>query len=202
MRLPALVLVGLVGLLAEPTALKAQDENCREVTATARMARAPSRTALETARTSAGKSYRARLVFAFRSFQLHRTRQNAESLLSLIPADENQRLVVLTLGDNLCGEDMKAMSALDNVGEHLPREFSEAVILAPNYMRQYVAYALEAVLDPHNDFAVRMVKVCRNAHSELDSAVKQLPMESQIAFSKHILDIEHCKALAIPEAEQ
>src|SRR5262244_2588946 len=109
MRLPAFVFVGLVGFVALPRTLKAQDENCREVTATARMARAPSRTALEAARTSAGKSYRARLVFGFRSFQLHRTRQNAESLLSLIPADENQRLVVLTLGDNLCGEDMKAM---------------------------------------------------------------------------------------------
>src|SRR5229473_2809696 len=84
-------------------ASRAQEQNCKEVGAAAQMARAKSTRALNDLRKQAGESYLARLVFAYGFFHLHpKSKAAAESLLSLIPTDQSQQKVVLTLGDSLC----------------------------------------------------------------------------------------------------
>ncbi len=193
--------LSVVSAALAPASSAAQEANCREIAATARMARAPSMSALEVAKKIAGKSYRARLIFAYRSFQLRRTRAKAEELLSLIPGDENQQTIVMTLGDSLCdGESVKDMKTLSRVNEGVANEFTRAVILVPKFMSSYVAYSLVATQDPHSDFAVRMSKVCQQDHSAFVDALKRLPDNEQQSFSQHVMDADHCKALAVPEA--
>jgi len=143
------------------------------------------------------------LVYAYRAFQFHGTRSKAEALLNLIPTDEGQQTIVMTLGDSLCdGEPLKDMETLSRVNESFARELARAVILAPKFLQAYVAYSLVAVSDPHSDFAIRMSKVCQQDHSGFLNALKQLPDDKRHLFSQHVMDADHCKALALPEASR
>ena len=181
--------------------LPAQEANCREVAAVARMARARSMAAVDAAKRQSGESYRAHLVYAHRAFQLHGTRLTAETLLKLLPADEGQQTIVVTLGDSLCDrEPLKDMRTLSRVNETFAREVARAVILSPKFLPSYVAYSLVAVNDPHSDFAVRMSRVCQQDHSAFLNALKQLPDDKRHLFAQHVMDADHCKALARPEA--
>src|SRR5260370_35866461 len=102
-----LLVMTLVFVLIEPS--RAQEQNCKEIGAAAQMARAKSTRALNDARKQAGESYVARLVFAYRFLHLHpKSKTPAESLLSLIPTDNTQQKVVLTLADSLCDEETVA----------------------------------------------------------------------------------------------
>jgi len=156
---------------------------------------------LEESNQHSGDSYRARLVFAYRSFQLHRSRSKAEALLAFIPTDEDQQTIVMTLGDSLCdGEPLKDMETLSRVNESFASELARAVILAPKSMPAYVAYSLMAVNDPHSDFAVRMRKVCQQDHHAFLNALKQLPDNKRRLLAQHVMEADYCKAIAQPEA--
>src|SRR5260370_29618654 len=124
------------------------------------MASAKSTRALNELRKQAGESYLARLVFAYRFFHLHpKSKAAAESLLSLIPTDQSQQKVVLTLGDSLCDDESVAdMKALSAVNEGFARELAAAVVLRPRFLSSYLSYSTTAPEDPPADHAAHVHK--------------------------------------------
>lgn len=178
-------------------------QSCAETAAAAAMARAKTVHALTEASKQAGESYRARLIFAYRSFQLHPGKEAAQGLLALLPADDSEQITVMTLGDSLCDEESVGdMKTFSRVYEGLARALAKAVLLEQRSLPAYVRYALVATGDPHSDYAVQMKTVCQHAHLDFVGAVKQLPQDKQPLFAKHVMDPTTCRPLAIPEAER
>jgi hypothetical protein len=194
--------VVLTFLLAPCKVLTAQKSNCGEIDAMVKMARAISSAELAAHKLKAGDSYRARVVYATRLLELYPQKQDAAVLLlNLIPKDDEQHLMVMTLGDHLCGtESYHEMKLLGQLGERLPRDLARAVLLAPDKIPEYVAYSIASVQDPHSDYAVQMQKVCRAKHSEFVDAVAKLPWQKKDRFLKYVFDPEGCNALTLPEA--
>ncbi len=139
-----LLVMTLVFVFIKPS--RAQEQNCKEIGAAAQMARAKTTRAVNDARKQAGESYLARLVFAYRFFHLHpKSKAAAESLLSLIPADNTQQKIVLTLGDSLCDEESVAdIKVLARVNEGLAQGLAAAVLLSPRFLSSYVSYSTTA----------------------------------------------------------
>jgi hypothetical protein len=182
----------------------ARAQSCSEIASAAEMARARSLHTLTEASKRAGDSYRAHLVFAFRSFQLQpHNKGAAERLLRLIPVDDKQQEVLMTLGDSLCdGESLAEMTAMARVYEGFARELARAVLLVPSFLPSYVSYAATAVLDPHSEYAVEMKKVCRHAHADFIRAVKELPDHERQVFAKEVMNPNDCMVITLPEAEE
>ena len=180
-----------------------QEANCGEVAATARMARAKSLAALNAEKPKAGGTYRARVVFAARAFQLNpNSKHAAEMLLESIPKDDEQQRVLLELGDSLCdGESLSDMESLARVGDSMPESLARAVLIVPEQLRAYVAYALTSIQDPHSDYAVQMEIVCRAQRSEFIKSVGRLPSDQKTLFIKRVFNPDTCKALSLPESE-
>src|SRR5690349_10835009 len=89
-------------LLSYPVAL-AQTPSCGEISALARMARERSSARLTEEKRQVGESYRAQVVFAARRLELRSNDQSAAILLlNLIPKDDGQQAIWMTLGDSLC----------------------------------------------------------------------------------------------------
>ena len=185
------------------SAQEASNVPCNQVHTIARMALAKSYAALAREKHNAGSSYRAAIVYAARSFELQPSdRKNAVLLLNLLPQDDAQHATVMTLGDSLCdGESVAEMKSLSQLGERLGRNFAKAVLLVPDRLPGYIAYAPTSVHDPHSDYAVQMESVCRAKHSEFVKAVEGLPTDQRDWFVKHVLNPDGCHALALPEAE-
>jgi hypothetical protein len=183
--------------------LCAQEPSCSEVAAIAQMARAKSSVTLAVERQKSGDSYRARVVFATRSFALHpKDVKAAALLLTLIPNDTTQQTIWLTLGDSLCAaESVADMKSLDQLGKGLPRSLAKAVLLVPDKLPRYISYALTSVQDPHSDYAVQMQAVCQVDHPAFMKAVGELPSDKKDWFIKHVFNPDGCHALALPEAE-
>ena len=179
----------------------AQAQSCSEIASAAEMARAKSVHTLREASKRAGDSYRAHLIFAFRYFQLQpHNKGAAERLLTLIPADDAQQEVLMTLGDSLCGGESDAdMTAMARVYEGFARELAGAVLLVPSFLPSYVSYSTIAVLDPHSGYAVEMKRVCQNAHADFIHAVEQLPEDKRQVLAKEVMNPDSCKVLAVPE---
>jgi hypothetical protein len=93
------------------------------------------------------------------------------------------------------------MKSLGRVGDRLPRDLAQAVMLVPDRLPGYVAYAATSVHDPHSDYAVRMQTVCRAKHTEFLKAVEGLPTDQRSWFVNHVLNPDGCHVLALPEAE-
>ena len=182
----------------------AQESDCKRVVATAAMARANSVATLQKAKQQAGDDYRANLVFAYRNFLLrHRMKSAAERLLELIPKNEGQQEVVMTLGDSLCqGETPADMRSLSRVSEALARQFTKAVKLAPEFLPAYIGYSLDAVADSHSDYAVQMKCICQQNHQSFMEAIKRLPADKQDRFAKYVMKPNSCSVVAIPEAHE
>jgi hypothetical protein len=183
--------------------LSAQEPNCGEVVAMAKMARAKSSAAVTAEKQKAGDSYRAQVVFAARSFELRPMDKGAAlRLLNLIPVDDAQHTTWMTLGDVLCSPESAAeMKALGGLGDRLPHDLAKAVLLVPDKLPGYIAYAPTSVQDPHSDYAVQMQTVCRAKHPAFVKAVEGLPADKRDWFLKHVLNPDGCHALALPEAE-
>lgn len=184
-------------------ASSAQELNCDQAAAMARMARARSSAMVAAEKQKAGDSYRAQVVFAARSLELRpMDKKAAVLLLNLIPQDDAQHTTWMTLGDALCsGESAADMKSLGRLGEHLPRDLAKAVLLVPDKLPSYVSYAPTSVQDPHSDYAVQMQTVCRAKHPSFVKAVEELPADKRDWFVKHVLNPDGCHALALPEAE-
>jgi len=99
----------------------------------ARMVRAKSSKALEVEERKAGGNYRAQLVSAARSLELHPKDQRAATLLrTLIPKDDEQQTTWMTLDDSLRGaEPFSDMKSLARLRDWLPRDWAKAVLLVP-----------------------------------------------------------------------
>ncbi len=181
----------------------AEVPNCHEVVAMARMVRATSTNVLTAEKQKAGNSYREQLVFTTRLTELNPTdKQAAAQLLALVPQNDEQDVTWMTLGDSLCdSEPVSDMMSLGQLGERLPRDLAKAVLLVPEKLHDYVAYALTSTQDPHSDYAVRMQVVCRNKHAEFMKAVAGLSADKKNQFIKHVFNPDGCHALALPEAE-
>ncbi|MGA2349274.1 MAG: hypothetical protein ABSF70_02480 [Terracidiphilus sp.] len=195
--------VVLAFLLAPCKALPAQKPDCGEVAAMAKMARTISSAELVAEKKNAGDSYRAQIVFAARLSELDpQGHEAAVLLLNLIPKDDEQGHALMSLGDGLCGtESYRDMKQLGQIGEHLPRDWAKAVLLAPDKLPEFVAYSIISVRDPHSDYAIQMEKVCRVKHSEFVNAVAKLPLEKQQQFLKYVFSLDGCHALALPEGD-
>jgi hypothetical protein len=195
--------VVLTIFFASCNALLAQTSNCGEINAMARMAHVISSGELAAARLKAGESYRAQVVFAEMEFEFYPQKHDvALLLLNLIPKDDNERLVVMTLGDHLCDfETPHEMKSLNQIGNHLPRDLARAVMIAPEKLLEYVAYSLASVKDPHSDYALQMQKVCRARHTEFVEAIAKMPPEKMEEFLKYVFNPDGCDPLALPEGE-
>lgn len=184
--------------------LGAAAEDCKTVTALARMVRAKTAQELSAARDQAGEGYGARLVSAYRWFQLQpEVKGHAESLLGLIPKTDAEQQVLLTLADALCDQESPAdMIALSGMREGLSRELTLAVSRAPGFLLTYIRYSFIAVQDPHSDYAVQMVTVCQKLRPAFLHAVAQLGDEDRRIFTNRILNVQNCAAIARPEAQK
>jgi len=133
--------VVLALFLAPCKALFAQKSNCGEIDAMARMARAISSGELAANRSKAAESYRARVVFAEMQFEFYPQKHDvALLLLNLIPKDDDERHVVMTLGDHLCDfETPHEMKLLNQIGNHFPRDLAKAALIAPLLLRTRTA---------------------------------------------------------------
>lgn len=195
--------VVVLTLLIAPCKLwSAPKPNCGEIDAIAKMARAVSTAELTAHKLNAGESYRAQLVYAAKLIELAPQRQDAAVLLlNLIPKDEEQQHLLMTLGEHHCEtESYHEMKMLAQLQERLPRDFTRAVMMVPAKIPEYVAYSIISVDDPHSDYAVQMQKVCKINHAELFDAVAKLPREKRDRFLKYVFDLDGCNALTLPEA--
>jgi len=152
----------------------AQSSNCDEVHDLAQMARSRSIRALQVHHRDNSRDYRDHVVFAIRRFELTpKNPRAAEELLKLIPTDEEQELVIHSFEGLLCeSESQTDVRTLSGLHDRMTRDLSRAVLLVPKRMETYVAYAAEAVQDPHSDYAIRMAQVCRAKHRVFVNAVE------------------------------
>lgn len=182
--------------------LSATEPDCAEIHAMAKMANAKTAAILTAWERQDGDSYRAKVAFAFRFFELHPADLRAASaVLELIPQNEEQDFVWHSFGQVLsCGseseEDMKALGRLQ---VRLPRDLAEAVWLVPNKMLAYVAYADTSGGYPDSDYAVQMQRVCRSQHREFLKAVDQLSPDAKKWFLSNTFNPNGCHALHYPE---
>jgi hypothetical protein len=177
----------------------------------AAMARANFPAALMSWKKRAGDSYRAKVVFAFRSFEIDpASRSKASAILALIPRDEEEDAVWHELGQSFCdAEPISDMEALGRFGVRLPRDLSRAILLVPDKMPEYVSYAGTSIADPDSDYAERMEVVCRAKHKEFSDAVDKLPTrdknwlpsKDKTWFVTTVFDPMTCRAIAHPEAD-
>jgi hypothetical protein len=203
MKTKALLVSIVLGLVLRGATI-AHGADCRQFEAMAEMARASSVSLLQKAKQRAGDDYRAQLVYAYRAFQLQPNLKSAAAkLLALIPKNEAEQAVAMTLGDSLCdGEFSGDMFALSRVNEGLGRQFTRAVRVAPEFLPAYVEYSLVAFTDPHSDYAVQMETVCQDRHSAFLRAFNGLPADKQARFARYVMRPDDCHVIAVPEAEK
>ena len=199
----AYCVVALTFLLAPCRMLPAEKPNCGEIDALAKMARAISTAELAAHKLKAGESYRAQLVYAAKLLELAPQRQDAAVLLlNLIPKDDQQQQLLMTLGEHHCEtESYHEMKILAQLAERLPRDLTRAVLMVSGKIPEYVTYSITSVEDPHSDYAVQMEKVCKARHAEFFDAVTKLPREKRDRFLKYVFDLDGCNALTLPEAD-
>lgn len=176
--------------------------NCSEIEALAGMTSAKSSAVLMNWKPKAGDSYRAKVVFAFSSFELHPIDADAAAaVLDLIPQNDQQDLVWHSLDGaaDCLTESEKDMRTLDRLQARLPHDLATAVLLVPSKMLAYVSYANTSGADPNSDYAVQMQRVCRVKHREFVKAVDQLPPNIKKWFLSGTFNPDGCHALKFPE---
>ena len=199
-RMLTLILPTIIGFGATP--LYAQELDCSEVIAMAKVAGAQTEKALKAEATLGGNGYLAKGVFAVRQFELRNDKRSAAALLELLPANEKQQVAWGSLGDSMCDrETLNDMRILGALGERLARNVARAAILAPERMISYVNFALMTTNDPHSNYAIEMRRVCLHRRQELAAAVDTLEMDKKQWFSTHVMNLSTCQALSLPEAD-
>jgi len=195
--------VTLITGLVSCHALAAKDNRCEQAAALAQMIGSTSVAQLNSGWSKVEHDYRAQVVFASRWLELRPKEQEAAALLlSLLPKDERQQEILMTLGDSQCEkETISTMTLLGKLRDSLPHDWSTAVALMPGRLPDYVAYALISTQDPHSDYALQMQSVCRLRRHEFNQAVARLPSDKRSFFTTRIFDPKSCRPLALPEAE-
>jgi len=168
----------------------------------AQMARARSISELGLLRTSAGDSYLAHLVFAFRALELQPTKLTASAVLDFLPLDDSHREEWYSLSEFICREEQdRDLTSLARLQTRMSRDFAKSVILVPKRMYQYVQYPVIMGLDPNDDYAEEMTAVCREHHIEFTAAIDQLPEKERSWLLRVVFEPSDCRALEHPEAD-
>jgi hypothetical protein len=180
-----------------------QEQSCTEVRAMVRMARATSLAVLEKEKGSAGTGYRARTVYVFRRFDLvPRDHAAATAVLDLLPKHESDEGVFWGFDSSLCeGETDAEILALAGVEWRRAHDWARAAILLPERMADYVSYPLIVGLNPHDDYAVRMRRVCLAHPKELTAAIVALSAHDREWYLERVFNPQGCRTLGFPEAE-
>ncbi len=106
----------------------------------------------------------------------------------------------MTLADAGCAEETGAqMRALEHVRRELPRQWADAVLMHPSYMRRYVEASIRISWDPHSHYAEDMVKVCRTAPSRFAQAVSSMSAKEKRVFGKEVFSVRGCRPIALAE---
>jgi hypothetical protein len=151
---------------------------------------------------SAGQSYRAQLVFTFRTFELQPKETTASAVLDFLPQDDSHRNDWYSLSEWICVEEQdRDVISLARLQTRIPRDFAKSVILFPKRMYQYVSYPVILGLDPHDDYAEETTAVCLKRHQEFTAAVNQPPEKDRAWFLQVVFDSSGCRALSHPEAD-
>ncbi|MDR3793564.1 MAG: hypothetical protein P4L03_09310 [Terracidiphilus sp.] len=181
----------------------AQQPSCTEVHAMAEMAQTHSLRNLERWKSAAGTSYRAQVVYAFRLFAMRpQDRSAALAVLDLIPKNDEQGAELIVFDTSLCdGESMTDLQALGRFETTLSRSWARAAILLPEKMSVYISYLLVVGLNPHDDYAVQMKKVCLQKHRQFVDAVNGLAEHDRKWLVDKIFNPEGCHTLMFPEAD-
>lgn len=202
MKTRSFALCGLALATLASTSLSAEPMSCPQVRAMAEMTRVNSTAELQALRMPAGNGYLARLVFAFREFQLHPSTVTASAVLGFLPQDDSHREDWYSLSGFICDqEDMADITALAKFQDRMSHEFAQAVLIVPEKMFEYVSYPVILGLDPHDDYAEQMEAVCRARPNSFNAAVNKLSDKDKAWFLKIVFDLQGCHALYHPEAE-
>jgi len=194
------VLFAFVAALSDQ--LCAEQLSCAQVHAMAEMTRPGSISELNSLKASAGDSYRAHLVFAFRALELQPSELTASAVLDFLPEDDRHREEWYSLSGWICDEEQdQDVKSLARLQARMSRDFAKSVILSPTRMYQYVSYPVIMGLDPHDDYAEQMTAVCRKHHHEFIAAINQLPEKDREWFLRIVFEPADCRPLAHPEAE-
>jgi hypothetical protein len=195
----------LAGALLLSVLGRAQEPGCIEISRIASLAKANSSKTLRLRIDEAGDNYRTRLVLAARLLEIDpQNRDAANYLLNLLPKDEFslEESAWLDLSQlqqcpsgGIPDSDLKALDRLQN---HLPRLAARAVILIPEKMPEYVAYAF-LLINPESDYAVRMQEVCRVRNKQFLTALDGLSTEKKRWFVAKIFNPQACRAIWLPE---
>jgi hypothetical protein len=182
--------------------LCAEQFDCAQVHAMAQLARARSISELQSLRTSAGESYRAQLVFAFRALELKPTEPTASAVLEFLPQNDSHREEWYSLSGWICEEEQERdVTSLAKLQARMSHDFAMSVILVPKKMNEYVSYPVIMGLDPHDDYAERMTAVCKRHHREFNAAINQLPEKDRDWFLQIVFQPSGCRPLAHPESD-
>lgn len=179
----------------------AADLSCDELKSSIDMVRSNSTDTLTGYRVAAGNSYRVDVIFAFKYFELNDKDMRAgRRLFKILPKNDKQYGIWLTMGDSLCNDESVAdMKLLDEFSARFSLLLSRAVMSNPDEMPRYVEFSLMAAQDPHSDFALQMKRVCLAKHEAFKRAVKGLSIADRHWFAAHVMHVDHCKPLALPE---
>jgi hypothetical protein len=185
-----------------------EQPKCAEIHAMVGMAKARSTATLTAWDRKAGDSYRAKVAFAFRFFELHpRDRRAASAVLDLIPQNEEQGWIWYSFSGYLectaesgeAGETEKEMLILAKFSWRFTHDEARAVLLVPSKMLAYVSYANTSDGNPSSDYAVQMRKVCLAKHQEFVKAVDQLSADDKKWFLSSTFNPDGCHVLHFPE---
>jgi hypothetical protein len=94
----------------------------------------------------AGDSYSARLVLAFRMFEIQANVDSALKVIELIPRNQDQDRVWHSLDGLLSGqESVVEMKSLGKLQARLPHDLAKAIDLQPAEMYRFVSYAYDSI---------------------------------------------------------
>lgn len=202
----ALRLVVLAAAIAGstlPSASEAQEPDCGEITAIARMAEAKSQEELARWRQRAGGSYRANLAYTIRFFELRpKDVAAASAVLDMMSKNDEQESVWHSYGHSLPScrtESDDDLGVLGRFQLRFPGALARAVLMIPSRMTDYVSHANASSGYPDSDYAVQMQRVCRLRHHDFILAVKQLPPDTKKWLLSSTFDPEGCHAHHFPE---
>lgn len=181
-------------LATVPGEVLASPEQCAEVHDAVRVVHAESIRQIEQIAHESRSSYRLNVLRAFRRFELRKDAADADEILRLLPKDDRQYEIWMTLGDSLCmGESVDDMATLDDFSSRFSRLLADAVVERPRMIGDYIDFVIAHKQDAGNDFGGDVDKVCQARHREFIDAVAGFSKSRIEWISKHIVSIESCR---------
>lgn len=144
------------------------------------------------------------LVFFSRWLALSPRSQAAmRGLLQNTPSTEKEAEDLMALSDppEEINASESAMLALGKIHDQWPKLAADAVILAPDGMKDYVAYLPLATIDPHSNFTGNAQRVCTRVPKQFRSALASLPQKDRDYVQDKVFDSVRCRAIFVSEAE-